>query len=73
LGHVSSVPAASGWVFEGAGVDLAFVADELPLEKTKDVLLTTRAVFLEDILILAIQESIDEGVDGKSRRSRWTR
>ena len=47
-------------------MNLAFVADELPLEKTKGVLLTTRAVFLEEILIpLAIQESIGEGVDGK--------
>ena len=57
-------------------MDLAFVADEWPLEKTKGVLLTTRAVFLEDILIpLAIQEFIGEGIDGRSqqRDSRWTR
>jgi len=32
LGHVSSA-AASGWVVEGASMELAFVADELPLEK----------------------------------------
>ena len=50
-------------------MDLAFVADELPLEKTKGVLLTTRAVFLEEILIpLAIQESIGEGIDGRSQQ-----
>ena len=58
-------------------MDLAFVADELSLEKTKGVFLTTRAVFLEEILIpLAIQESIGGGVEDKTRistDSRWTR
>lgn len=69
LGHVSSATVASGLACEGAGADLAFVADELPLEKTKGVFLTTRAVFLEEALIpLVIQESIGGRVGGRSQQ-----